>query len=115
MVDLVPPREHQERWNARALTASHLHTLTLLCSLRARSWVRSEGYTYCKAQTSEQFGNMEADVLEIPNIGDITYTPEYMEHKAFLTTKEKPELIVEARAGIYARKCDPALTARALV
>ena len=61
--------------------------------------MRAESFTFCKAQASEQFDNMETDMLEIPHVGPVQYTPEYLVHKTFLTSKEKPAIWVEARAA----------------
>ena len=57
---------------------------------RSRSYIRSEGFTYTKTGTSEQFDNCREDILEIPAIGEVTYTPEYHIHRAFLAAKAKP-------------------------
>ena len=64
-----------------------------------RSYVKTEGFNYVKSQTSEQFDIQETDILEIPDIGPITYTPEYHVHKAFLAAKVKPIIQVEPQPG----------------
>ena len=44
---------------------------------RCRSYIRSEGFTYTKTGTVEQFDNCKEDILSITGIGDVTYTPEF--------------------------------------
>ena len=85
---------------SEAHTLARPHTTQLIprCFVsRSRSYIRSEGFTYTKTGTVEQFDNCREDILEIPAIGEVTYTPEFGALRAFLEAKAKPVINMDVR------------------
>ena len=74
-----------------------------LFASRCGSYIKSEGFTYTKTGSVEQFDNCKEDVLEIPDVGEVMYTPEYHIHRAFLAAKPKPVLNMDVRTALEHR------------